>query len=122
MRKQEYFPRILPSVILCTNYSDILNNIKVDDEHCEKTFPSHSDFLDGIFSIGCCCPLAITYGFELIMGRESAQHIFRFLMCRKINFEKLDGIIEDFACGLQPYALNREPEEFKFTRFLVVGG
>ena len=56
-----------------------------------------------------------------MMGRESARHFSRFLMCRKINFEKLEGIIEDFACGLQPYALNREPEEFKFTRFLVDG-
>ena len=94
---------------------------KVDDEHCDKTFPSHTDFLDGIFSIGCCCSLAVTYGFELMMGRESARHFFRFLMCRKVNFENLEGIIEDFACGLQPYALNREPEEFKYVRFLVDG-
>ena len=52
---------------------------------------------------------------------ESARNFFRFLMCRRINYEELDGIIEDFACGLHPYFLNREPNECKFLRFLVDG-
>ena len=52
---------------------------------------------------------------------ESARHFFRFLMCRRINFENLEGIIEDFACGLHPYFLNREPNEAKYLRFLVDG-
>ena len=54
-------------------------------------------------------------------AKESARHFFRFLMCRKINFAKLEGVIEDFACGLHPYVLNREPNQFQFTRFLVDG-
>ena len=35
--------------------------------------------------------------------------------------ETLEGLIYDFACGLMPYSLNREPEEFEFIRFLVDG-
>ena len=65
--------------------------------------------------------MSITYGFELMCARESARHFFRFLMCRRINFAKLEGIIEDFACGLHPYVLNREPTQFQYTRFLVDG-
>ena len=92
-----------------------------DKDHCHKNFSSHSDFIDGIFSIGCCCKMSITYGFELMCARESARHFFRFLICRRINFAKLEGIIEDFACGLHPYVLNREPTQFQYTRFLVDG-
>ena len=74
-----------------------------------------------LISIGCCCKFSVTYGFELMCAKESARHFFRFLMCRKINFAKLEGVIEDFACGLHPYVLNREPNQFQFTRFLVDG-
>ena len=94
---------------------------KDDEDHCEKTFPSHTDFIDGMFIVGCPCPSPVTYGFELMMGPESARHFFRFLMCCRVNFEKLEGIIEDFACGLHPYFLNREPNECKYLRFLVDG-
>ena len=44
---------------------------------------------------------------------------FRFFMCCKMNFEKLDRIIKDFACSLHPNTLNRALEESKLTRFLV---
>ena len=94
---------------------------KNDEDFCEKKFPSHHDFADGIFSIGCACELSITYGFELMLGHESPRHFFKFLMNRKVNFKKLEGVIFDFACGLQRYALNREPENFEFVRFLVDG-
>ena len=32
------------------------------------------NFADGIFSIGCCCELSITYGFEIMMAHESSRH------------------------------------------------
>ena len=94
---------------------------KNDEDFCEKKFPSHHDFADGIFSIGCACELSITYSFELMLGHESPRHFFKFLMNRKVNFKKLDGVVFDFACGLQRYALNREPENFQYLRFLVDG-
>ena len=40
---------------------------------------------------------------------------FRFFMCCKMNFEKLDRIIKDFACSLHPNTLNRALGEFKLT-------
>ena len=94
---------------------------KDDEDHCEKTFPSHGDFVDGMFIIGCPCPSPVTYGFDLMTKPESARHFFRFIMTRRINRMNLEGIIEDFACGLHPYCLNREPNEFKYLRFLVDG-
>ena len=87
---------------------------KDDDNQCEKTFPSHSDFINGMFVIGCPCLSSITYGFDLMVKPESARHFFRFLMCWRINFGELEGVIEDFACGLQPYCLDREPSELRF--------
>ena len=50
-----------------------LKNYKVfgQDDHCTKTFPTHKDFADGIFVIGCSCPLAITYGFEMMLGHDA---------------------------------------------------
>ena len=47
--------------------------------------------------------------------------LFRFLTCRKINFQKLKGCIEDYACGLHPFILNRDPHDFKYKMFLVDG-
>ena len=96
-------------------------NKKIDTEFCEKNFPQHHDFADGIFSIGCCCELSITYGFEIMMAHESARHFFKFLMNRKLNLKNLEGVIFDFACNLHRYALNREPEDFEHLRFLVDG-
>ena len=94
---------------------------KVDEDFCEKNFPKHHDFADGIFSIGCSCNLSITYGFEIMMAHESARHFFKFLMNRKLNLKNLEGVIFDFACGLHRYALNREPLDFEHLRFLVDG-
>ena len=56
-----------------------------------------------------------------MLKHESARHFFKFLMTRKIDFNNLDGIIEDYACGVHQYALNREPEDFEYLRFLVDG-
>ena len=42
-------------------------------------------------------------------------------MTRRIDRRNFEGIIEDFACGLHPYFLNRELNEAKFLHFLVDG-
>ena len=68
---------------------------RINQEFCEKNFPQHHDFADGIFSIGCCCELSITYGFEIMMAHESSRHFFKFLMNRKINMKNLEGVIFD---------------------------
>ena len=97
-----------------------VRNVK-DCDFCEKNFDKHRDFSHGIFSVGCACELNITYGYELMLCRESAHNIFRLLMCRDINLHELKGIIFDHSCGLDQYLLNREPREFEYLRCLVDG-
>ena len=92
-----------------------------DCDFCVKDFNKHRDFSFGIFSAGCACPLNITYGFEIMLCRESAHNLFRLLMCRDVDLHELDGVIFDFACGLDQYILNREPREFEYLRCLVDG-
>ena len=48
-------------------------NKKVDLEFCEKNFPQHHDFADGIFSIGCCCELSIRNGYEIMMAYDGLE-------------------------------------------------
>ena len=93
----------------------------IDKMSCEKNFSSHSQFLDGIFSIGCACKYSITYGFELMLHSESPRHFFHFLTSRQINYRELRGVIFDYACGLHQYILNREPAQFETVQFLVDG-
>lgn len=92
-----------------------------DCDFCEKNFNKHRDFTHGIFSVGCACAVNVTYGYELMLCRESAHNIFRLLMCRDVNLHQLKGVIFDHACGLDQYILNREPREFEFLRCLVDG-
>ena len=92
-----------------------------DSDLCDKDFSSHNDFSHGISTAGCCCPYNITFGFELMLTKESWSNFFRFLMCRDVDFHTLEGILYDFACGEDPYCLNREPLEFEWIRMLVDG-
>ena len=63
----------------------------------------------------------ITYGYKVMMNKESSHNLFRFLMCRDVNMRKLEGIFYDYSCGLDPYTLNRDPLEFQYKRMLVDG-
>lgn len=92
-----------------------------DCEFCTKEFNKHTDFSYGVFSVGCACPKNITYGYEIMLCRESAHNIFRLLMCRDVDLHALQGVIFDHACGLDQYLLNREPREFEYMRCLVDG-
>ena len=48
-----------------------------DVDVCNKAFDEKRGFSYGVFSIGCCCDLNITYGFELMLCKESAHNFFR---------------------------------------------
>ena len=74
-----------------------------------------------MFSVGCSCPSNVTYGFKLMLQKESCHNIFRLLMCRDLDFLKLKGVFFDHSCGLDQYILNREPREFEYLRCLVDG-
>ena len=56
-----------------------------------------------------------------MLRKESAHNFLRFVLCRDVNLETLEGLIYDYACGLHPYSLNREPEDSEFICFLVDG-
>jgi hypothetical protein len=98
----------------------VVRNI-TDCDFCTKNFNDHMDFSYGVFSVGCACKLNVTYGYELMLCRESAHNIFRLLMCRDVNLYSLKGVIFDHACGLDQYLLNRVPREFEYLRCLVDG-
>ena len=93
----------------------------IDKDFCAKSYPSHSDFLSGVFTIGCSCSNPITTGFELMTGAESPRILFRMLMTGQFDRQNLEGIIYENACGLHWYFLNGEPKDCQNLRFLVDG-
>ena len=53
-------------------------NGRTDSDFCEKPFNQKTDFSYGVFSVGCACKYNITYGFELMLNKESAHNLFRY--------------------------------------------
>ena len=96
-------------------------NEHVDSDICEKAFTNHGDFCAGMFSVGCACPSNTTFGFEIMLSKESPKNLFRFLMTRSVNMSSLDGILVDFGCLFEPYVMNREAQIFKDKIVLVDG-
>ena len=83
---------------------------KDDEDHCEKTFPSHTDFIDGMFIVGCPCPSPVTYGFELMMGPEYQNEININTQGR----EQTNALIEKCALTL------RQKNYFNFMRYMKI--
>ena len=53
-------------------------NGRTDSDFCVKAFNQKTDFSYGVFSVGCACKYNITYGFELMLNKESAHNFFRY--------------------------------------------
>jgi hypothetical protein len=86
-----------------------------NDDNCEKSAKENIRRSWGI--MGFWCPHQICYGFHIIPSAEGPRDAFIPLFER---FEKApDVVVYDNACTLAKYALAREPEFFKHTRFLV---
>ena len=94
---------------------------QADAELCDKAFTYHGDFAAGVYSVGCACPANITFGFELMISKESPRNLFRFLMTRDIDQDALEGILVDHACLFEPYMLNREAKFLEKVNVLVDG-
>ena len=97
-----------------------------DRELCQKAEGRSKTQANGVFSVGCLCPKAITMGFELMKNAESPHNLFRFLMTRDVRLDPgmkncLQGVIYDNACTLSKYLLNREARKFQWLRVLVDG-
>ena len=96
-------------------------NQKTDQDLCKKSFTRHKDFTSGIFTMGCGCPHNTTFGFELMLNKESPRNLFRILQCRDFDHAHLQGILIDHACLVDRYILNREAPMLEFKKLLVNG-
>ena len=82
---------------------------------------SYASSIAWSLSVGCCCDMMVTYGFEVMLSPESPRNFFQFLMTRDLDWDTVEGAIFDFCCGLHPYALKRDPRHFEGFRFLIDG-
>ena len=94
---------------------------QVDSDLCDKAFTYHSDFCAGVYTVGCACDKNITFGFELMILKESPRNLFRFLMVRDIDVDALQGILVDHACHFEPYMMNTEAKFLEEKNVLVDG-
>jgi len=84
---------------------------------CSKYYESYGKhgLTGGVFAIWC--PHLICVGWHCIPRGEGRNDAFSALFTR---WKKAPSVvIYDFACALGPYAMLREPEFFKDTRFLI---
>ena len=102
-----------------SNYN--IKGSKGSTDSCNKEYNKTKDFVHGIFSVGCACPLNITLGFEIMKNQESANNMFRILSCLDIDLTSLKAVVYDHACGLNSFMMNREAREFKHVKTLVDG-
>lgn len=104
------------------NYS-VQGNSRVDnyDDHpdvqdaCTKNYPMVSYGGFGYIFLWFCPIHGHCYGFHLIAGGEGRKDPFSSLF--KYKEQMPQNLFYDFACQLNEYCLNREPELFKETRF-----
>lgn len=67
--------------------------------------------------MGLWCRHGCSLGFHVLKSSEGRNDVFSAILC---HFEQApEIIIYDFACSLAPYALTRELQFFKNTKFLI---
>ena len=86
-----------------------------DPNTCQKYFPQVSYGGFGYMFLFFCPLHGHCYGFHMIQGGEGRKDPFSALFKYKPSPPK--EVFYDFACQLQEYSLNREPEFFKWVRF-----
>ena len=117
----EHATQCYPSLPLIRHPSRYCVRNKKDADLCDKAFGYNSDFVAGFFSVGCACENATTFGFEIMLLKESPRNLFRFLMTRDVDFNALKGILIDHACILDSYIMNREATLLEDKILLVDG-
>ena len=85
------------------------------DDDCRKKSYGHPTLTPGIFTVYCAH--GICYGFDILRSCESSRHPFEIFTTRFQQPPK--AIVYDNACHLHIYCLNREPQRFQNTLFLV---
>ena len=112
--KLTYFPNH-PPVRGVRKYLCDSKSLCQQKDSCRKHASHHPTLTPGIFTL--YCPHGICYGFEVMRSYESPRIPFQIFLTRFLHPPKV--IIYDNACKLHQYILNREPDHFKATKFLV---
>ncbi|XP_056021296.1 uncharacterized protein LOC125649645 isoform X2 [Ostrea edulis] len=111
--KDSFFPSLLPLRSRGTYKMDFTTNKKGKYE-CTKS-KGHPSLLPGVFCL--FCEHGVCYGYELMDSSESPNVPFTLILTR---FKKAPSmVIYDNACRMHSYCLNRHPDFFKDTWFLV---
>jgi hypothetical protein len=86
------------------------------DGTCTKNYQSSGKLGAGII-LFWCAKHRLCIGFVLLESAESCEYVYSTLISRFKTMPKT--IIYDNACNLSEYCLNRAPELFQDTKFLV---
>jgi hypothetical protein len=111
MRTGVYFPNH-PIVRTCARTKIALSN----NSSCTKNYQSSGKLGAGII-LFWCAKHRLCIGFLLLESAESCEYVYSTLVTRFKRIPKT--IIYDNACNLSEYCLNRAPELFIDTKFLV---
>lgn len=82
---------------------------------CRHAFGKSARTTGGVFTVSC--QHGVCYGFCVMPSAEGRNVPYSFFVQYFKQAPKV--IVYDFACALQEYCLNRAPEFFKDTRFVV---
>jgi hypothetical protein len=88
---------------------------RTDKTPCRHTFYNAGDRTGGVFT--WFCEHGVCYGVYIIPKAEGRDEAFSFLTKYFSKAPKV--IVYDFACALEEFCLNRAPEFFKDTIFVV---
>ncbi|XP_052680106.1 uncharacterized protein LOC128160826 [Crassostrea angulata] len=114
LKLNSFFPS-LPIQRCRGTYEMDLKGCRKSSHDCNKKSRGHPSLLPGVFCL--FCEHGICYGYELMDSNESPNIPFTLLLTR---FKKAPStVIYDNSCKLHTYCLNRYPDFFRGTWFLV---
>ncbi|XP_066929541.1 uncharacterized protein [Clytia hemisphaerica] len=88
---------------------------KKKKKECRKNYSGHPNLTSGIFTL--YCQHGICYGYQVMHKEESPDTPFTIFKTRFPIAPKM--VVYDNCCALHAYCLNRDPEFFKDTLFLI---
>lgn len=91
------------------------DDAEVECRDCNKSLPPAGKRTGGVFS--WYCRHGVCYAFYVIPTAEGRNEAFSFLYSYFKRAPRF--VVYDFACALSEYCLNRAPQFFKDTTFLI---
>ena len=85
------------------------------ESDCRHGSHAYNNRTGGIFT--WFCEHGVCYGVQVLKDAEGRKEPFDFLSCYFKEAPKV--VVYDFACALHEYCMNRLPDFFKNTRFVV---